>query len=144
MDASSSTPSSSRAPRSSQRGYALISALVLAILYFALVELLLIDSARELAEARRFRARIVAETLAENGAELAALHIVTREQPFHPVAEDWQGTISGTMTKNPLSGQFDIVGTGRTGGLTESRARVLVRGRVVGTSVRVQYTIHTY
>lgn len=142
MDASPSTRFFSRARRSSQRGYALISALVLAILYFALIELLLIDSARELAEARRFRARIMAETLAENGAELAALQIVARDN-FEGTASDWQGSIRGKMIKN-AAGQFDIEAEGRTGGLTESRARVLVRGRVVGTSVRVQYTIHTY
>ena len=137
-----STRSCSRARRSSQRGYALISALVLAILYFAMVELLLLDSARELAEARRFRARIVAETLAENGAELAALEIVTKDKS-EMTAEDWQGTFVGRMAKNP-GGQFDIVAEGQSGGITESRAKVLVRGRVVGNSVRIQYTVHTY
>lgn len=137
-----STRSCSRARPSRQRGYALISALVLAILYFAMVELLLLDSQRELAEARRFRARIVAETLAENGAELAALQIVTQDKS-EMTAEGWQGTVVGRMAKNP-SGQFDIVAEGQTTGVTESRAKVLVRGRVVGTSVRVQYTVHTY
>ena len=137
-----STPSSSRARRSSERGYALVSALVLAILYFALVELLLLDSARELAEARRFRARIMAETLAENGAELAALQIVTTERA-EGKAEDWQGTIVARMARNP-DGRFDIVAEGQTTGLTQARAKVLVRGRVVGKSVRIQYTVHTY
>jgi hypothetical protein len=136
-----STRSCSRAPRS-ERGYALISALVLAILYFAMIELLLLDSARELAEARRFRARIVAETLAENGAELAALQIVTTEKA-QMSAEDWQGGIRGRMTKN-AAGQFDIEAEGWTLGLDESRAKVLVRGRVVGNRVRVQYTVHTH
>lgn len=107
-----------------------------------MVELLLLDSARELEEARRFRARVVAETLAENGAELAALQIVTSEKA-QASAEDWQGTISGRMTKN-AGGQFDIEAEGRTSGLAESRAKVLVRGRVVGNSVRIQYTVHTY
>ena len=51
--------SSSRA-RTSERGFALIAAIALSVLYFALMELMLIDSSRELAEARRFRARIVA------------------------------------------------------------------------------------
>jgi len=137
-----STRSCSRARRSRQRGYALISALVLAILYFAMVELLLLDSARELAEARRFRARIIAETLAENGAELAALQIVAKEKS-EMTAEDWQGTIVGRMAKNP-AGEFDIVAEGQTSGITVSRAKVLVRGRVVGASVRIQYTVHTY
>ncbi|HVE72640.1 MAG TPA: hypothetical protein VNI54_14850 [Thermoanaerobaculia bacterium] len=137
-----STPSFSRARRSSERGYALIAALVLAILYFAMVELLLLDSARELAEARRFRARIMAETLAENGAELAALSIVTADKS-ESRAEDWQGAILGRMAKNP-DGSFDIDAEGRTTGLAESKVRVLVRGRVVGNDVRIQYTVHTY
>jgi len=137
-----STRSCSRAPKSSERGYALISALVLAILYFAMVELLLLDSARELAEARRFRARIVAETLAENGAELAALNIVTTEKS-EATAEDWQGTTVGRMARN-TDGSFDIEAEGKTSGLEESKTKVLVRGRVVGGDVRVQYTVHTH
>lgn len=138
-----STRSSSRARRSSERGYALISALVLAILYFAMVELLLIDSARELEAARRFRARITAETLAENGVELAAVRLVQNERAEGTV-EDWQGTVTARMAKKP-SGEFDIVSEAQTTGVTESRAKVLVRGRVIGTSeVKIQYTVHTY
>ena len=141
-DALRSTRSCSRARRSNQRGYALISALVLAILYFGLIELLLLDSARELAEARRFRARIIAETLAENGAELAALQIVTTEKS-EGSAEDWQGTLTGRMTKN-TSGEFVIEGEGKSGGITESKAKVSLKGRVVGTSVRINWSTHTY
>ena len=135
-----STAFCSHEPRSErQRGYALISALVLAILYFALIELLLLDSARELAEARRFRARIVAETLAENGAELAALQIVTNDV-FEGSAQDWQGTMTGRMRKTGEG--FDIEAEGATTGVTVSRARVFVRGRVVGNDVRINWTIH--
>jgi hypothetical protein len=115
-------------------------AIVLAVLYFALVELVLLDSQRELAEARRFRARIVAETLAENAAELAAMQIVTRESTpqFSIGIED--GTISGRMMKT-ASG-FEIHGEGTTSGITQSTARVILRGRVVGTNVRIQYSLH--
>lgn len=141
-DALRSTRSCSRARRSNQRGYALISALVLAVLYFGLIELLLLDSARELAEARRFRARIIAETLAENGAELAALQIVTSEKS-EGSAEDWQGTLTGRMTKNS-AGVFDIVAEGKSGGITESKAKVILRGNVAGTSVRINWSMHTY
>jgi hypothetical protein len=119
-----------------------VLALVLAVLYFGLIELLMLDSARELEEARRFRARIVAETLAENGAELAALQIASQDHN-EVTAQDWQGTVKGTMLKN-AGGNFDITAEGTTSGITESRAKVLVRGRVVGTSVRIQYTVHTY
>jgi hypothetical protein len=98
------------------------------------------DSARELGEARRFRARIVAETLAENGAELAALHITTKDAT-NVNAEDWQGTMSGKMVKSP-SGSFTIEGAGVSTGITTSKSRVIVTGRVVGGSVKIQYTQH--
>jgi Flp pilus assembly protein TadG len=136
-----STRFSNRARRSNERGIALVLALVLAVLYFGLIELLLVDSARELEQARRFRARIVAETLAENAAELAVLQIVTKP-PMPVAAKDWQGTMSAEISKNAEN--FDIDATGVTSGITESKARVLVRGRVVGDSVRIQYTVHTY
>ena len=138
-----STRSFSRARRSGQRGYALISAIVLAVLYFGLIELLLLDSARELAEARRFRARIIAETLAENAAERAAVQIVTTDRNDIDV-QDWQGSMLGRMRKNAMSGQFQIEGEGVSSGITEAKARVIVYGRVVGSTVKIQYTQHTY
>jgi len=119
-----------------------VLALVLAVLYFGLIELLMIDSARELSEARRFRARIMAETLAENGAELAAREIITQPSA-HVTAQDWQGTIEGHMVKKS-GGQFEITAAGTTTGLTESVARVRVFGQIYGTEVRIQYTIHSY
>ena len=157
MDESGSIRSCSRARTSSSRGYALVSAIVVAVLYFALVELMLIDASRELAEARRFRARIIALTLAENGAELAAWQLA---DPNHTRAdvrdEDWQGTISGRMAKNapgqpPIAGNtapqlgvpFFIDGKGEASGVTPVRATVHVRGRIVGNDVRIQYTIHS-
>lgn len=142
MDALRSTRSFSRAQRSNESGYALVMAIVLAVLYFALIELMLLDSQRELAEARRFRARIVAETLAENAAELAAMQIVTR--PFTPqfsvTMED--GTISGNMTKSTTTNDFEIRGEATASGVTQSTAKVILRGRVVGTDVRIQYSQH--
>ena len=82
--------------RTTERGYVLISAITLAILYFALMELMLIDSSRAVREAQRFRARIVATTLAESAAELAAAQLVT--QPKAQVnATDDQGTMTATM-----------------------------------------------
>lgn len=138
-----STRSCSRVRRSSERGFALVLALVLAVLYFGLIELMLIDSSRELAEARRFRARIVAETLAENGVELAAWDIVTRTNT-NAKAQDWQGSMEGSMTRNPSSGTYTIVASGRTSGLDESSARVTVTGQTTGNAVYIQYTTHTY
>ena len=115
-------------------------AIVLAVLYFELVELVLLDSQRELGEARRFRARIVAETLAENAAELAALQIVARESTPQFSVNTEDGAISGRMTKT--AGGFEIHGEGTTSGITQSTARVILRGNVVGTDVRIEFSSH--
>jgi hypothetical protein len=115
-------------------------ALVTAVLYFALVELMLVDAQRELEEARRFRARVVAEALAENAAELAALEIVTRDQTPEFTLTTEQGTLRGSMTKS--GNTFDIHGEGTTSGLTQSTARVYLRGAVSGKSVWIHYSLH--
>ena len=124
-----------------QRGFALIWAIGLSVLFFMLIQLMLIDSARELAEARRFRAKVIAATLAENGAELAAANMVNRMYSTAS-AEDWQGTIEGKMAKNP-GGQFEIVGEGEGKGVNPSSARVRVQGRVVNNKIVIDYTRHT-
>jgi hypothetical protein len=122
------------------RGIVLISALVLAILYFALMELLMIDSARALAEARRFRARIIAANLAENGAELAALYITTRNENTDNRSDEW-GSMSGQMRRNDES--FTIRGTGDVTGTDTQSARVSVQGRVEPNgTIRIDYTRH--
>lgn len=82
--------SSFRARTTNERGYVLISAIALAVLYFGLMELMMIDSSRALREAQRFRARVVASALAENAAELAAANMIT--QPGSTTtAQDDQG-----------------------------------------------------
>ena len=140
-DVSRSTSSSNRA-RTSERGFALIAALALAILYFGLVELLMIDASRELMEARQFRARIVALVLAENGAELAARGIADPAVTVREAsANDWQGRMTGSMRKN-AGGQFEIEANGLTGGIDRAAMAVTIRGRVVGNEIRIQYATH--
>jgi hypothetical protein len=138
---SRSIRSFSRAAITDQRGFALITALVLAILYFGLVELLMLDAKRELKEARQFRSRIVSLTLAENAAELAAKDIVNT-----PAAQvtltNGEGTMTGTMKKN-AGGDFEIEGRGVTSGLDRSAMTVIVQGQVVGNQIRIHYTRHT-
>ena len=132
--------SSSRAHTSSERGFALIAAIGLAILYIALIELLLIDSSRELAEARRFRAKVVAATLAENGAELAAASMLTR--PTANVnATDFQGTIQGTL-RTTSGGSFEITGSGSTTGVVQTTSRVTLQGKIEGNRVKIEYAVH--
>jgi len=140
MDSSPSTRSCSRA-RTSERGFALAMALIVAVLYFGLIELMLYDASRELAEARRFRARIIALTLAENGAELAAQNLVTAPQASVSYS-DWQGTISGKASK-PTE-QFTIDATGDATGIVKVHAKVYVQGRVdTNGHIHIDYTRHS-
>lgn len=127
--------------RTTERGFALIAALALAVLYFGLMELLLVDSSRELAEARRFRARVVAGVLAENAVELASLQMVgssgrTVEE------EDRQGTMSGRYTRG-AGGSFELFGEGETSGVLRQSARVSLQGRVGSDgTVKIDYAVH--
>jgi hypothetical protein len=143
----SCSPARTTSRATGQGGFALLWAIGLAVLFFMLIELMLIDSARELREAQRFRARIVAAVLAENGAELAA-HRIVDNIAHNPEQTDWQGTITGQMSKNPLSGDFRIIGTGRTAGTVPTTARVELKGRVDMTApgapqLQIFFSTHT-
>jgi len=133
--------SCNRVRTTSERGFALLWAIGLAVLFFMLIELMLIDSARELNDAQRFRSRIVAMVLAENGAELAAKRIVERPSATDD-DEDWQGKIHGEMRNT--AGEFTIVGTGETAGTHPTKARVDVQGKVAASgTVQIYFTRHT-
>jgi len=147
-DSLRSIRSSSRA-RTSERGIALAIAVVVALLYFSLIQLLMFDASQQLLEARRFRARIVALTLAENGAELAAKGIAN---PILPPSynddhtDPLQGEASGSRVKGPdTSGvaPFIIKGQGQATGVVKMKATVEVTGEVQGTNVKILYTAHS-
>ena len=141
MDSSPSTRSCSRA-RTSERGFALAIALIVAVLYFGLIELMLYDASRELAEARRFRARVIALTLAENGAELAAQNLVTAPLTVPVSYNDWQGSITGKIGKT--TEEFKIDGTGDAIGIVGVHATVYVQGRVdEHGAIHIDYTRHS-
>jgi hypothetical protein len=132
--------SSFRDRTTSQRGYVLITAIALAVLYFGLMELMMIDSSRALREAQRFRSRIVASALAESAAELAAAQMVT-----HPGANanasDEQGSMTGLLR---VSGnQFELTGQGVTAGVQPITATVRVQGRIENNHVAIDYTFHS-
>lgn len=125
---------------------ALPMALILAILYFGLIELLLIDASRELEEARRFRARIVALTLAENGAELAAKEMVTPNKLNQEMkAAIADGKMFGRLDKRPAEGgyTFDIKATGDATGVGKGHAEVRLLGTIDGSAIRIDYALHT-
>ena len=146
MDAWPSIRSCNRA-RTNERGIALAIALIVAVLYFGLIELMLYDASRELAEARRFRARIIALTLAENGAELAARDLVNVPSNPAPMT-DWQGTMSGDVTKTGVKDseegeRFTINGNGDATGIVEAHATVYIQGRIDAKGIHIDYTRHS-
>lgn len=131
-----------------ERGFALISALVLAILYFALMELLLIDSSRALHEAQRFRARVVATTVAENAAELAATNMVGQYSTIVPQTDDAQGSMQANYsrkgTPTPGGYEFTIWGEGKSFGVVTERATVFLEGQVSDTGVvKINWSRHS-
>lgn len=135
-----STSSSSRA-RTRERGYVLIAAITIAILYFALMELMLIDSSRALREAQRFRSKVVAATLAESAAELSAASMVTRNAGDTINADDEQGSMKATCKVN--GADFNIDAEGTTSGVSPVKSSVRVQGRIVGQRVMIDYTFHS-
>jgi hypothetical protein len=129
-----------RGRTTNERGYVLISAIALAILYFGLMELMMIDSARALTEAQRFRARIIASTLAENAAELAAVNMVTQPGTT-TAAQDDQGKMIGAIAVNGTDFQIDAEGD--AAGVVPLKATVRVQGRIIGNHIAVDYTFHS-
>lgn len=134
-----STRSSFRA-RTRERGYALISAIVLAVLYFAVMQLIMIDSSRVLREAQRFRSKVIAAALAENAAELAASQLLLTSVRKVD-AKDADGTMKGMLRKS--TSEFTIEAEGTSYGAESRRATVRLQGRVVGTKVMVDFATHS-
>jgi hypothetical protein len=136
--------SSTRARRTAERGFALILALVLSILYFGFIELLMMDASRELSEARRFRARIIALTLAENGVELGAAQMLVEDGEGLPPVTDEQGTAAFTEREvDGMTGQFRLVGEGRSKGPESTSASVIVEGTIDGNRPVIYFSRHT-
>jgi hypothetical protein len=126
----------------------LITAIALAILYFALMELMLIDSSRAMREAQRFRSKVIATTLAESAAELSAASMVTNLKDNKIAADDEQGSMKAdcTVTRNPEKADetaFVIDAQATTSGVSPVTSTVKVQGRIVGQQVRIDYTYHS-
>ena len=126
--------------RHRERGYVMISAIVLSVLYFALMALMLIETTHALREAQRFRARVMVSTLAENAVELAAADLVNRSGATVD-AEDWQGKMTAEMRRADPG--FEITAKGVTTGVSPQTADVRVQGRVKDKHVTVDYTYHS-
>ena len=134
-----STRSCSRA-RTSERGFALIAALALAILYFGLMELILIDSSRALSEAQRFRSRVLAAAMAEDAAELASVNMRHSSGGTNKL-EGPDRQLTGKLVR--AGENFEIIGEARSIGAMSQSATVRVQGRMGEDGVvTIDYTMH--
>ena len=137
---------SSRVRTDDQRGFALISAVLLAALYFALMEVLLIDSTRSLREANHFRARVIAAAAAENAIEMAARKLSPIQAGIYN-GEDAQSILSGAV--NPIPNGFDLKGDATTKGSMTAHATVLIRGHLDASNpgqppvAHIDFSIHS-
>ena len=127
--------------RTHERGFVLIAVIALAVLYFALMELMLIDSSRALGEAQRFRSRVIAATLVESAAELSTASMVTRGAGDTINAQDEQGSMQATCRVTAPAFEIDAEAT--TSGVMPVKSTVRVQGRIVGQRVVVDYTYHS-
>jgi len=125
-----------RESRVHERGMVLLSVLVLAILYFALMQLILLESSEKMRSAQRFRSRIVADLLAEDSLELAAEQMVN--YPARTINQELTlGTASGQFSR--LSGnRFRLEGTGTLTGAVNARVTIEMTGRIRGSQISVE------
>jgi len=130
-----------RTTRREQGGYILVAAIAMSIVYFGLMQLMLIDSSRALREAQRFRSRIVSSTLAESAAELAAAGMATSMSSNAAKASDDQGSMDGEL--HMVGAAFELIGNASTTGVQPVKATVRVQGRVEGSRVIIDYTFHS-
>lgn len=122
-----------------ERGFALISAIVLAFLFFALMGLLLIESTMSLRLAHDYRAKVLAHNLAESGLQLALQDLQLGGNGTVEFKME-EGTIVTVCTLRPnvLQGgeDFEVIATGSSAGVSPTTARVVAVGtRTVGDVV---------
>lgn len=127
--------------RAEERGFVLVSVLLLAVLFFGLMNLVLRESMDASHSAQRFRARIVSEVLAENAAELAAREMVLTSGAERS-AENADGLMEGSFTRKP-GDAFVITGVAETKGILRARTSVLIEGRIEGTTIIIEKTVHS-
>jgi len=118
-----------------------VGVLLLAVLFFGLMHLVLRESMDASHAAQRFRARIVAEVLAENAAEIAARQMALSSSARRS-AENRDGFMEGSFTRK-AGDSFEIVGTSLTRGVLSARASVRIEGRIEGTTIIIERTVHS-
>lgn len=120
---------------SRRRGFALVSALVLALLFLALIELLLADLTQASRTAERVRGRILADILAENGVELVVRDMVT--SPTGSVSRELDGGRVVASYEPRANGAFTIRSESLANGPFPARAALVIEGRITGPRVRI-------
>ncbi|HUO85049.1 MAG TPA: hypothetical protein VM534_08045 [Thermoanaerobaculia bacterium] len=133
--------SSSHARSERQKGFVLVSVLLIAVLYFGAMTLVLLESSEALRSAQQFRSRIAADLLAESGAELAARGMLVSGSR-NAELDLPEGSASGRF-QSLGGGRFEIRGSGVTAGVQPRRAEVHLVGRVAGNRVRIERASHT-
>ena len=132
--------------RERERGYVLISVMVIAVLYFALIMLVLWESSEKLRLAQRFRARLVAQTLAESAAELAARGMAGGSTSSVEEEID-SGFLRASSTLGAADSEgrreFTVKAEGVSKGSQSATATVDVWGYVVGKQVVITRTVHS-
>jgi hypothetical protein len=123
-------------PGRAERGFALVSALLIALLFFGLIELTLRDTSAGVRAAHRHRQRIASEILADNAVELAAAGMVSG-MPRTAAHANRDGTMNGAF--QPLPGyRFELTGEGTSGGSSGVTTRVVLRGRIQGNAIAIE------
>ncbi|MGA7616036.1 MAG: hypothetical protein WBX15_12740 [Thermoanaerobaculia bacterium] len=113
-----------------------MSVLVLAVLYFALMGLVLMESTAKSREAAGFHSRIASEIFAENAAELAARQMVSGSSRHIDVTTS-DGVLKADFQRSP-SGQFTLRATATSSGVAPTSSHLVLRGRISGSSVAVE------
>ena len=132
-----------RKGRDGERGFVLITVLVIATLYFALIMLILWESSMRYQAAQRFRSRVIAQTLAENAAELAARGLATGSSGDIDEEISEGLMLAEIEVTGPMSnGDFHIRAAGRSSGVRQTEASGEVWGRVQNGRVMIERTKH--
>jgi len=132
---------STRDEKRSERGFVLVAVLLIAFLYFALIQLMLWESSQAFRGAQRFRSRVIAQVSAENAAELAATGMVIGYS--NEVEADNEESAMEATYNRLADDEFEIDASAESTGVAPSRATVRIEGRINGSQIRITRTIHS-
>jgi Tfp pilus assembly protein PilX len=137
--------SSSRTRSAEERGFALISALVISFLFFAVIGLILIESTLSLRSAHRFRAKVVAQNLAESGMQLALQELAMGDDGRidYSAAEGKITSTCETRVLPSMQTEFELNVTGSSADVQPSVSKIKAIGIVDGGTVTVQQLEHS-